>query len=168
MLSPVRIGLCLAAGTSVVNVVMDVCRKKALVRNDLISTTFWIRLFGVVVLTGAFLLRLQSASSGSLLHDGGAIFGYFGATWPPVAKFLIYLFLDTGLVAVAVYFYFAALKESDLSVCVPFMSFTPVLLIPTGYVFLHEVPNVRQFVGQVLMQAGSKPTAVRSEQSVHL
>lgn len=154
MLRPVSIGLCLAAGTSVVNVLMDVCRKKALVRNDLISTTFWIRLFGVIVLTGAFLLRLHS-SSGPLLHDGGALFGYFGATWPPLAKFLIYLFLDTGLVAVAVYFYFAALKESDLSVCVPFMSFTPVLLIPTGYLFLHEVPNMRQFLGVILVVSGS-------------
>ena len=154
MPSPVSIGLCLAAGTSVVNVLMDVCRKKALVRNDLISTTFWIRLFGAVVLAGAFLLRLQSSSS-PLLHDGGAIFGYFGEAWPPLAKFLIYLFLDTGLVAVAVYFYFAALKESDLSVCVPFMSFTPVLLIPTGYLFLHEVPNMRQFLGVVLVVSGA-------------
>lgn len=154
MLRPVSIGLCLAAGTSVVNVLMDVCRKKALIRNDLISTTFSIRLFGVVVLTGAFLLRLH-ASSGPLLHDGGALFGYFGATWPPLAKFLIYLFLDTGLVAVAVYFYFAVLKESDLSVCVPFMSFTPVLLIPTGYLFLHEVPNLRQFLGVILVVSGA-------------
>lgn len=154
MLRPVSIGLFLAAGTSVVNVLMDVCRKKALVRNDLISTTFWIRLFGVVVLTGAFLLRLHS-SSGPLLHDGGPVFGYFGASWPPLAKFLIYLLLDTGLVAVAVYFYFAALKESDLSVCVPFMSFTPVLLIPTGYLFLHEVPNMRQFFGVILVVSGA-------------
>ena len=29
-------------------------------------------------------------------------------------------------------------------------------------------PKVRACVGQVLMQAGSSPTATRSEQSVHL
>jgi drug/metabolite transporter (DMT)-like permease len=38
---------------------------------------------------------------------------------------------------------------------VPFLAFTPVLLIPTGYLFLHEIPNRRELLGVVLVVCGS-------------
>jgi predicted dehydrogenase/uncharacterized membrane protein len=148
------IGLSLATGTSLVNVLMDVCRKKALKNNEVIGTTFWMRVIAGLVFAGAFAVRLQTSHL-SLIRNSGAVFGLFGAGWNPTAKFTFYLVFDTGLVAVAILHYLSALQESDLSVCVPFLSFTPVLLIPTGYLFLREVPNTRQLLGVLLVVMGS-------------
>ncbi len=153
MMKPTAIGLSLAAGTSVVNVVMDVCRKRALQSNDLIGTLLWVRLIAGAVFAVVFAFRLHSG--GPLIHDMGPVFGLFGAGLPSLTKYLIYLVIDTALVTAAMYFYLGALQRSDLSVCAPFLSFTPVLLIPSGYFFLHEVPNTRQLLGVLLVVCGS-------------
>ena len=154
MLKPAAIGLYLAAATSVVNVVMDVCRKKALQGNDLISTTFWLRTFAAIGFSLAFLLRIHHLP-GPLIHNGGAVFGLFGASWPALVKLLIYLLVGAGLVAAVQFFYLSALRDADISLSIPFMSFTPALLIPAGYVFLHEVPTKTQLVGVLLVVCGS-------------
>jgi drug/metabolite transporter (DMT)-like permease len=151
-------GLILATATSVVNVVSDVCRKKAVAKSDVLGTSLWMYLVSVVVFAGALLWRLTTGS-GPLLHPHGAIFssigGGFGADWAPVTKFLLCLLLDGSLLALAMLYYVRALQVSDLSISVPFLAFTPVLLIPTGYFLLHEIPDVRQILGVVLVVCGA-------------
>lgn len=151
-------GLVLATGTSVVNVLTDVCRKKSVEKNDVIGTWFWISSIAAAVFGFAFLCHILIAP-GPILHPSGAIFGYlwggFGANWPPIYKLLFFLFLDGGLETAGLYFYLRALQLSDLSISVPFLAFTPVLLIPTGYIVLHEIPNFRQDLGVLLVVAGS-------------
>jgi drug/metabolite transporter (DMT)-like permease len=151
-------GLILATATSVVNVFADVCRKKAVAQNDVLGTSLWMHLVAVIVFGLALAWRLI-AYSGPLLHVHGAIFhsvgGGFGADWDPRAKFLLCLFLDGSLLAMAMLYYVRALQVSDLSISVPFLAFTPVLLIPTGYLLLHEIPDARQILGVVLVVCGA-------------
>lgn len=67
-----------------------------------------------------------------------------------------------GLVAVmaplevaATLMYMRALKDSHLSLCVPFLAFTPVFMILTGQVFLGEGLNRWGLAGVVLIAGGS-------------
>ena len=152
------IGLALATATSVVNVMTDICRKKSVEENDIIGTWFWISGTAALVFGCMFAFHLATVP-GPLLHPVGALFGHmsggFGATWPPPLKFAVCLLLDGGLETAALYYYLRALQVSDLSITVPFLAFTPVLLIPTGYLFLHEMPNLRQGIGVLLVVCGS-------------
>jgi drug/metabolite transporter (DMT)-like permease len=50
---------------------------------------------------------------------------------------------------------FKALSSSDLSLSVPMLSFTPVFLIGTSYVILHEVPSFFGFLGILIIVSGS-------------
>ena len=50
---------------------------------------------------------------------------------------------------------FRALSSSDLSLSVPMLSFTPVFLIGTSYVILHEVPSFFGFLGICIIVSGS-------------
>lgn len=59
--------------------------------------------------------------------------------------------LDT----VAFYFYMKAIKLSPLSLSIPFLSFTPVFMILTGFIFLGEVPNSWGMMGIGFVVAGS-------------
>ena len=56
---------------------------------------------------------------------------------------------------VAFTMFMKALKLSPLSLTYPFLSFTPVFLIFTGYVFLGELPNVYGVAGIFLTAAGA-------------
>jgi drug/metabolite transporter (DMT)-like permease len=148
----------LATATSVVNVLADVCRKKAVEKNNLLGTSFWMRMVAALGFCVAFAWRVMTLP-GPLLHGSGALFprlgGGFGAHWSPLEQFLFCLILDGTMLAMALLFYIRALQVSDLSLSVPFLAFTPVLLIPTGYFFLHEIPNRRQLLGVVLVVLGS-------------
>ncbi|MBW2109053.1 MAG: DMT family transporter [Deltaproteobacteria bacterium] len=59
--------------------------------------------------------------------------------------------LDT----VAFYLYMKAIKISPLSLCIPFLAFTPVFMLATGFVVLHEIPNSWGLVGVLLVVSGS-------------
>jgi drug/metabolite transporter (DMT)-like permease len=50
---------------------------------------------------------------------------------------------------------FKALSSSDLSLSVPMLSFTPVFLIGTSYVILHETPSFFGFLGICIIVSGS-------------
>ena len=50
---------------------------------------------------------------------------------------------------------FKALSSSDLSLSVPMLSFTPVFLIGTSYVILHEAPSFFGFLGICIIVSGS-------------
>src|SRR5215472_4926467 len=51
--------------------------------------------------------------------------------------------------------YFRALQISPMSLCVPFLAFAPVFLIPSGWILLGEMPAAQKLLGVVLIVVGS-------------
>ncbi len=51
--------------------------------------------------------------------------------------------------------YLWGVKEGQLSLSVPFMAVTPVVVLLTGFLFLHELPNIWGGLGIVIIVAGS-------------
>jgi drug/metabolite transporter (DMT)-like permease len=151
-LSP--IGLLLAAATSVSNVLADVSRKKVVDRNELVAATFWIRIFAALVFTIALAARLFSGTV-PVIRDGGPLFGISGMTAAPMTVFLIYLAIDVALIGCAQLLLMRALQISSMSLCIPFMAFTPVFLIVTGYVMIGELPSWIKLLGVGLIVIGS-------------
>jgi drug/metabolite transporter (DMT)-like permease len=151
-LSPV--GLLLAAATSVSNVLADVSRKKVVERNELVAATFWIRIFAALVFTVALVARMF-AGTAPVIREGGPLFGIAAFAIPPVAVFLTYLAIDVALIGCAQLLLMRALQVSPMSLCIPFMAFTPVFLIGTGYVMIGELPSWIKLLGVGLIVAGS-------------
>lgn len=147
-------GLLLAAAMSVTNVFTDVARKRALDGRELIPATFWMRV-AVTVCFGVALLCQILRGTPVEIRDGGALFGIEAMRLSPIPTFLVYLALDVGLIACVMWLYFRALQVSPLSMCVPFLAFTPVFLIPSAYVFLGELPSPLKLLGVVLIVVGS-------------
>jgi drug/metabolite transporter (DMT)-like permease len=144
----------LAAAMSVTNVFTDVARKHALEKRDLIPATFWIR----VAVTVVFLIALAARIAGGAsikIRDSGPLFGIAALHPAPVPAFLVYLVVDVSLITIVMWLYFRALQISPLSMCVPFLAFTPVFLIPSGYVLLGELPAPLKSLGVVLIVVGS-------------
>jgi drug/metabolite transporter (DMT)-like permease len=151
-LSP--LGLLLAAAMSVTNVFTDVARKHALEKRDLIPATFWIRLAVTVVFVIALVVRIATGAAVEI-RDSGPLFGIPALHPSPVASFLVYLVIDVSLITIVMWLYFRALQISPLSLCVPFLAFTPVFLIPTGFVLLGELPSPLKLLGVALIVVGS-------------
>jgi uncharacterized membrane protein len=151
-LSPV--GLSIAAVMSGLNVFTDVARKKALVGRALIPATFWCKAFTALVFGVVLLFRISRGST-LAIRDGGNLFGLAGIHLGPVPTFGIYLLIDILLVSAANLLYFLALQVSPMSVCVPFLAFTPIFLIPTGFIMLGELPAPLKLAGVVLIVVGS-------------
>jgi uncharacterized membrane protein len=135
-LSPV--GLLLAAAMSIINVLTDVFRKHALEKRDLFPATFWIR-----VAVAAVFCVVWVARGASIEIRGG------------VGLFLALLVLDVALITIVMWLYFRALQISPLSMCIPFLAFTPVFLIPTTYVILGQKPQPIKLLGVALIVIGS-------------
>ena len=148
------IGLLFATGTSVTNVITDVTRKKALEGHDLFAALFSIKTFAALGYACVFGFLLLSGRQVAI-KDDGPIFGIAGLAFPPLATFLIYLAMDMALITVANLLYFRALQVSPLSLCMPFITFTPLFLIPSGYVLLRELPSTVKLIGVVLVVVGS-------------
>lgn len=148
------IGLLLATATSITNVLTDVARKKALTGHDLIGATSCAKFFGAVAYTIVFAWRI-SAEGLPTFRDNGPLFGFESLHFSPFITFLIYLTIDMAGVTCATLLYFRALQISPLSLCMPFIAFTPLFLIPTGYVLLRELPSMVKLVGVVLVVTGS-------------
>jgi len=55
----------------------------------------------------------------------------------------------------ALYLYMKAIKLSPLSLSIPFLSFTPVFMILTGFLILDEIPNAWGICGILFVVAGS-------------
>jgi uncharacterized membrane protein len=149
------IGLLMAAVTSVSNVFKDVAGKKVLDRHEVIATTFWWRLVVAFVLMIAFLGQILVFGELPVIRDAGPLFGINALHFSPVVTFLIYLLLDGIGVGIAVTLYFRALQISPISLCLPFLAFTPIFLIPTGYFLLGELPPWIKLAGVLLVVAGS-------------
>lgn len=139
---------------SVTNVFTDVARKHALEKRDLIPATFWIRVAVTVVFLIALGVRIAGGSAVEI-RDSGPLFGIAALRPAPVPAFLIYLVVDVSLITIVMWLYFRALQISPLSLCVPFLAFTPVFLIPTGFVLLGELPAPVKSFGVVLIVVGS-------------
>jgi uncharacterized membrane protein len=151
-LSPV--GLLMAATMSVTNVLTDVARKHALEKRDLIPATLWIRI-AVTVVFGVALVWQIAHGSMPHIRDGGPLFGIAQLHFAPLPTFFVYLVLDVALITCVMWLYFRALQISPLSMCVPFLAFTPVFLIPSGFVMLGELPPPMKLLGVVLIVVGS-------------
>src|SRR5258708_7357825 len=147
-LSP--IGLLLASAMSVINVLTDVARKRALNKRELIPATFWMRVAVALVFVVVLLVQVLRGAEVTI-RDGGPLFGISQMHLAPVPTFLIYLTLDVGLITCVMWLYFRALQISPLSLCVPFLSFTPVFLIPSAYVVLGDVPPPLNLLGVLLI-----------------
>jgi drug/metabolite transporter (DMT)-like permease len=88
-------------------------------------------------------------------RDGGDLFGIAGLHLSPGITYTVYLAIDVLLVSIANVLYFLALQVSPLSLCVPFLAFTPIFLIPTGWIMLRELPSATKLLGVVLVFVGS-------------
>ncbi len=148
------VGLLMAATMSVTNVFTDVARKHALRDRDLIPATFWIRTAVTSVFAIVLLWRIAWGAH-IVIRDGGPLFGYPAWHLAPVPTFFIYLVLDVTLITAVMWLYFRALQISPMSMCVPFLSFTPVFLIPTGFFILGQVPSPLKAIGVLLIVIGS-------------
>lgn len=58
---------------------------------------------------------------------------------------------------------FRAMESSDLSLSMPMLSFTPVFLIGTSYLLLHEVPSVAGIAGICIIVSGSYVLNISTE-----
>jgi drug/metabolite transporter (DMT)-like permease len=135
------IGLALAGTMSLMNVLTDVARKHALEKREINTVTFWTRI--VVSAVFAIALAVHVLTGSPIVIRGG------------LPLFLLYLVLDVGLITLVMWLYFRALQVSPLSLCVPFLAFTPVFLLGTGFVMLHELPAPIKILGVVLIVVGS-------------
>jgi uncharacterized membrane protein len=139
---------------SVTNVFTDVARKHALDKRDLIPATFWIRIAVAAVFVIALAVRIAGGAA-VVIRDSGPLFGIEALHPAPIPSFLTYLVVDVSLITIVMWLYFRALQISPLSLCVPFLAFTPVFLIPTGWVLLGELPSPLKLLGVVLIVVGS-------------
>ncbi|MCK5591844.1 MAG: DMT family transporter, partial [Candidatus Pacebacteria bacterium] len=84
----------------------------------------------------------------------GSIF-YFGSLPELKSQFWIALVLDVPLLILANHFYIKALKLSEMSFCLPLLSFTPIGIVPIAAIFLGEKPTVLSLLGICLIIIGS-------------
>jgi len=149
-LSPV--GLLLAAAMSVINVMTDVWRKRALEKRELFSTTFWMRVAVASLFVAIEIVQILRGHI-VMIRDTGPLFGLVHL--PAAGTFAVYLVLDVSLITIVMWLYFRALQISPLSMCIPFLAFTPVFLIPTSYILLGQKPQPIKLLGVVLIVIGS-------------
>lgn len=74
---------------------------------------------------------------------------------PPLDTVFFWAFLvSIPLNAIAFLLHMLAIKLSPLSLTVPYLAFTPVFMIVTGFIFLDEVPNIYGFGGILFICVG--------------
>ena len=145
------IGLLLASIDSVANVFTDVARKKVLDRNyDAGLISLWCKIIASIIF-GAIIaiLDLGWGVRPELPNIGGKI----GVS--PGLAFIIYISLNALLEGTAILLNLRALQVSPLSYCVPFMALTPLFLLPTGAIFLHESVSGGMVIGVFLVVLGA-------------
>jgi uncharacterized membrane protein len=145
-------GLFLAALMSVTNVLTDVWRKRALDGRELFPATFWMRVAVAVLFVAIEMVQIARGHI-VMIRDTGALFGLVHL--PALATFAVYLAIDVSLITIVMWLYFRALQISPLSMCIPFLAFTPVFLIPTTYVLLGQKPQPVKVLGVLLIVVGS-------------
>ena len=152
-LSPV--GLLMAGATSISNVIKDISAKKVVDHHELFASAFWIRLFAALTFLAALGWRVMSGNSPHFRNDGGEYFGIDGLLLGPMPTYLTYLAIEVLLVAGSTLLYFRAIQITPISLCMPYISFTPVFLIVTGKIVNHENTTWEKGVGVMLIFVGS-------------
>lgn len=75
---------------------------------------------------------------------------------PPLGpRFLPALLTTSTLNTAATFLYFLSLRTTDLSLSIPMISFTPLFLLLTSWVILHEAPSLLGGLGALLIVSGS-------------
>ncbi|MDO8265272.1 MAG: EamA family transporter [Candidatus Parcubacteria bacterium] len=75
---------------------------------------------------------------------------------PPLGEqFWIALLVSGSLNIVATILFFKALKSSDLSIVIPMVTFTPIFLLITSPLLVHELPNALGIAGIILGVIGA-------------
>jgi drug/metabolite transporter (DMT)-like permease len=81
--------------------------------------------------------------------------GLWFVAWPPLdLTFWLAIAALMVLEVASSLLYMASLKICHLSLCIPFLSFTPVFILATGHLLLGEMPNHAGLAGIVLIGAG--------------
>ena len=76
--------------------------------------------------------------------------------WPELtAVFWGWVAVLMPLEILAMWLYMRAIRESPLSLTLPYLAFTPVFIVLTGYVFLGEQVSLAGFAGIVLVVCGA-------------
>ena len=76
--------------------------------------------------------------------------------WPPIDRgFFLAIACGLPLEIVAIWCYMKAIKISPLSLTLPFLAFTPIFMIITGWIMLGEKISLPGLIGIVLIVIGS-------------
>jgi drug/metabolite transporter (DMT)-like permease len=142
------IGLLLASAMSITNVMADVWRKRALGKCALFPAAFWMRVTVAAILVGIEVFQILRGNI-TMIRDTGALFDLVHLN--AYITYAIYLSLDVVMITIAMWLYFRALRISPLSMCVPFLAFTPVFLL-AGQKF-----DATRLFGATMVVAGSLP-----------
>ena len=149
------IGLVFASLSSVANVVTDIARKKAIRKNPLLQAIFLVQVCIIATLTTVLVSRVALGHSFTIHTAAKESAFVLARHLSPRVLFFLYLCLDTGLVGIATILYFRALQISPISLCIPFLAFTPVFLLVTGLLFLGERASRKDMAGVGFVVLGS-------------
>ncbi len=94
---------------------------------------------GSFLTTALFLLLISSRSGIPVTGD----------------RFLFAVAITAGLNIIATILTYRALATTDISLAIPMISFTPVFLIGTSFLILHELPTVGGAIGILIIVSGS-------------
>ena len=133
----------------------------------------------IITLVCAFFFATSDALSKAALRDSppfglawvryalGAPFLWVFLPWcrlpPEIGQYALYFALAMPLEILAIVFYMRALSRSPLSLTVPFLAFTPVAAIFTGWLILGEKPNLAGIGGVFLVAGGAYVLSLRKE-----
>eukprot|EP00250_Pteridium_aquilinum_P017678 c23735_g1_i1 orf=631-1788(+) len=135
------IGFAFAAAAAVGNSCIDGSRKFATQRFTVTE------LIGLVGLLDAILLVVVVMGSG----DYESLNTFFVVS---DIHFLRIVVVSAGIKVIAGFLYQRALHLSPLSVTVPYLAFTPVLLVFTSFIMMHEEPSYQGLLGVVVVTVG--------------
>lgn len=69
--------------------------------------------------------------------------------------FWVYFLLSLPLNGVSLVIYMKAIQVSPLSLTLPYLAFSPVFMIATGYIFLGEIPDKKGLIGILIICLGA-------------
>ncbi|KAH7415083.1 hypothetical protein KP509_14G026500 [Ceratopteris richardii] len=142
-----KIGFAFAAIAAIGNSCIDGSRKFASQRFSAIE------LIGLVGLLDAVFLAVIVIGS-----------GYYSSFDTSVVasdiNFLRIVIISAGIKVLAGFLYQRALHLSPLSVTVPYLAFTPALLLFTSYAMMHEEPSYQGLLGVVVVTIGGYLLAI--------
>lgn len=146
-------GLIVAGIMSLTTVFMEVARKKAVTGRSLLPVLFWCHIFDALVFVLVW-SYCKWRGYGFFVKGGDELFGITGLPLSPFVIYLIYQVINQVSHGFANWLFFKALQEAAMSTAVPFLAFTSVLLIPTGFFLLGEMPSTTKLLGVLLATTG--------------